>query len=345
MPQKALISRRELFQYSIGSYLALESIANAQSSKEDATWEKASKDDKYKQQALDEMLNSSPDAKKFVSRFFAVYVDKAGSTRDKLALIYGEKQLKCYDTRVESVLKEELKKHAEARAKMKNVNPSKLNDEVKANYSFLVAELISRAEKKADNMIDMGETRGADAYLQFDLWGNNLLPVGIATKSFFEDTGYKTAEDRKSFLIDYLSLGKAADMFRNPKISEIWAGNKLDASISTRWTDGQPGPKDYWISILKNRWFNLQGQKMLDKKRSVSEEMLSSVAVTWQNSPELKHLAKQHCDNAATAAKLLDEDTKRKLSDSMGVLWGMTCLPLNGKIVKYDSEIVKNFQK
>jgi len=340
-----LLSRRELFSYSIGSYLALEVIAQAQASKEDAAWEKAAKEDKYKQQALDEMLNASPDSKKFVSRFFAVYVGKAGTTRDKLSLIYGDKQLKCYDTRVESVLKEELSKQAEARAKARNVNPSKLNDEIKADYSAMVAELIARAEKKADTLIDLGESRGADVYLDFHNWGKSFLPIGIATKSFFESDAYKTAEDRKSFLIDYLSFGKAADMFRNPGIGEIWAGNKLDASIGSRWTDGQPGPKDYWISILKNRWFSLQGRKILDGKRPVSAEGIAALSETWKTSPELKYLAKQHCDNAAIAEKLSDEDTKRRLGDSMGVLWGVTCLPSNGKIVKYDPELVKSLQK
>ncbi|MEM3154844.1 MAG: hypothetical protein QW165_04760 [Candidatus Woesearchaeota archaeon] len=323
--------------------LVLEELARAQT-KEDALWEEARKKPSYYQKALDETLKTSPEAQKSISRFYAVYaIEKKGSTTDKGALVASGKQLRCYDSSLEKQLKEEVRNHAEAYAKTHNANPAKLKEETERAYSIIVAEMIDRAENNPTDFVNIGQHKGADAYLGFSLWGSGLKCIGLATKQFFEDENYKNAEDRKSYLLDYVAA-KAAEQFANTDLSEIWASTRTGLKINVIYVGAVPGMKDTWTAILKNRWANVQADKIFTKKRTVSETYAKSMAQDWQNSPEFKHIVAFHRKNLAEAPKLGSIKHRELNSDSMGKIWGFRYLPHEGAIVAYDPEIVKQYQ-
>src|SRR5574341_604222 len=118
LPFMVGVTRRAFLGYAALMPLALDEAISQ--SKEDSLWEEARKKTSSYQKALDETLKSSPEVQKSVSRFYAVHVSDVKSTRQKDALIWGKKQLHCYDTRVMKELSDEVQKHAEAYAKAHN---------------------------------------------------------------------------------------------------------------------------------------------------------------------------------------------------------------------------------
>ncbi len=336
------VTRRAFLGYSVAMPLVLEELAYAQS-KEDSLWEETRKKPSSYQKALDETLKSSPEVQKSVSRFYAAYVADVKSTRQKGALIWGKKQLRCHDSRLEKELGDEVQKYAEAYAKSHNSNPNTLKEETGRAFGIIVAELIDRAENKPTDKINIMQHSGADAYLEFSLWGSGFKAIGIATKQFFEDENYKTAEDRKSYLLDNVGL-KAADQVNNTKAKEVWTSIRFETKISAFYTGVIPGMKDDWTAVLKNRWLGAQAENIVAKKRMVSEVYQRAMSSDWQNSPEFKHIVASHKKNLAEAPQLKSIAHREINSDSMARIWCFKYLPLNGAIVAYDPELVKKYQ-
>ncbi len=337
------ITRRVFLGYSAAMPFALESIASG-NTKEETLWENARKNPADGQKALDETFKGLSAAQKLVSRAYAVHVtEKKGSFTDKWAIIFGDKQLKCYDSNAEKSLRDTLKKHAEAYAHgKKDIRPEKLKEETENAFKFMSAELIDRAENKEHTIPDIARNLGADAYLQFQLWGTGTPSIGIATRRFFEDKRYKKAEDFKSYLLDHVTYAKAADQVNNPPIQEYWTGHKLNIKIADIWTNGIGQKKEVFISILKNRWADEQAGEIVNKARIASDDYRTETANTWENSPEFKYLVKLHLEYAAT--KTNDPAVREALSDIMGSRCGIKHLPVQGKILPYDPAIVKQYK-
>jgi len=319
------VTRRAFLGYSAAFPLVLEGLAYAQS-KEDKLWEDAKKTDKLKQQTIDGVL--SADTKKYVSHFYAVEVEekKPGKKEDKFAISWGSKHLKFYDSKLEGSCREELKKFAEKYCELGKVPSVKLQEEVERAYRTFAAELVDRVQN--------GE---ADVYLPPHLWGAGIPSIGIASKKFFDNAMYKKAEDRTSCLLDKLIFSKAADYSNNPLRDEVYVpkNGKSELKINTIWTWGVRAPaNDFWTAVLKNRWQHAQAQKILDKKRNVSEECENGVAIAWQNSSEFKYFVKM----------VTSDPESRKTLEGYAGEWGLTCLPFEGKIVRYNAELVKKYQ-
>jgi hypothetical protein len=334
------ITRRVFLGYTAALPLTLEALAL----NEEKLWENARKDASAGQRALDEMMKGLPAAQKLVSRFYAVNVaEKKGSTTDKWALVFGDKQLKCYDSNAEKTLRDTLKKHAEAYANSKkDIRPETLKEETERAFKIMAAELIDRAENKESTIPDIARNHGADAYLQFHLWGTGMPAIGIATRQFFEDKRYRKADDFKSYLLDNITYGKASDMAENPPIQKYWEGNLLKIKIADIWIHGIGQKKEFYISILKNKWADNQAGEIHNKTRAVSEEYAIEMANAWQKMPEFEYLVKLHQKYASDT--YTDPKVKEGLSDVMGKRCGIKHLPSNGKIAPYDPTLVMQYQ-
>lgn len=335
------ITRRAFLGYSAIMLFALENIVSG-NTKEDLLWENARKNPADGQKAIDETLKGMGAAQKLVSRFYAVHVaEKKGSFTDKWALVFGDKQLKCYDANAEKSLRDTLKKHAEAYANSKkDARPETLKDETEKAFKFMTAELIDRAENKERIAPDLTTHLGADAYLQFRLWGTGTPAIGIATRTFFEDKRYKKAEDFKSYLLDHITYGKAADAVENPPINEVWIGSLLNLKLAQVWTAGV-STNNRFTSCLKNRWWNKEAGEIFNKVRKVSDEYAKEMATAWEKSTEFRYLVKLHIENVNY--KTANKELKESISDTMGRQCGFKYLPSNGSIVTYDHALVGQF--
>src|SRR5574342_216523 len=333
-----IITRRVFLGYSAALPLTLESLASGQS-KEDNLWENARKNAADGQKALDETMKGLGAAQKLVSRFYAVHVvEKKGAVSDKWAIVFGEKQLKCYDSNAEKQLRDTLKKHAEAyAASKKDARPETLKDETERAFKFMAAELIDRAENKEQTTPSITNHLGADAYLHFQLWGTKMPSIGIATRAFFEDTKYKKPADFMSYLLDHVTYGKAADQVENPPVKEVWIGNKLECKVGDLWVGGI-GRKDFWDAVLKNRWWNKQAGDIMNKARTVSDDYAKEMANAWENSAEFRAIVKLHLENSNY--QTANKELKESLADTMGSRCGFKYLPADGKIVAYDPSLV-----
>jgi len=330
------VSRRAFLGYSAAIPLVLEELAYAQS-KEDKFWTDAKKNDKLKQQALDGVLDA--EARKYVSHFYAVEVEekKAGKTEDKFALSFGTKKLKFFDSKLETSCRDELKKFAEMYCALGKLPPDKVQEEIERAYRTFAAELIDRVQNAE-----------ADVYRPHHLWGASIPSIGIVTKKFFDNPVYKLAEDRKSCLLDRLVFAKAADYLNNPLRDEVWVpkfGNS-ELRINTIWTWGVKAPaSEFWSAVLENRWQHAQAQKILDKRRKVSEDYEKGFTEEWQNSRRFKYFVSMVTGSSKDSiANTSDPGTRKFLEGLMGLDWGFKCLPFDGKIVPYDPELVKKYQ-
>ncbi len=335
------ITRRVFLGYSAALPLALESLVWGQA-KEDILWENARKNPADGQKVLDETLKGLGAAQKLVSRFYAVQVtEKKSSTTDKWAIVFGDKQLKCYDANAEKSLRETLKKHAETYANSKkDARPETLKEETEKAFKFMTAELLDRAENKEQTTPSINSHLGADAYLQFRLWGTGMPTIGIATRTFFEDKRYKKAEDYKNYLLDHITYGKASDQIDNPPISDVWLGSLINLKLAQVWTEGV-GTNDRFTAAIKNRWWNRQAGEIFNKVRSVSDDYAQEMANAWENSVEFRTLVKLHLENSAFETR--DPELRESLSDTMGKRCGFKYLPSNSTIVKYDLALVKQY--
>jgi hypothetical protein len=334
------ITRRAFLGYTAALPLTLEALALD----EEKLWENARKDASAGQRVLDEMMKGLPAAQKLVSRFYAVNLtEKKGSTTDKWAIVFGDKQLKCYDSSAEKSLRDTLKKHAEAYANSKkDIRPETLKEETERAFKFMSAELIDRAEHKEHTIPDLARNFGADAYLQSNLWGTGMPAIGIATRQFFEDKRYRKADDFKSYLLDNLTYGKASDMAENPPLQKYWEGGLLKIRIADVWVHGIGQRKEFCTSVLKIKWTDNQAGEIYNKTRAVSEEYATEMANAWQKMPEFEYLVKMHQGFALD--KYNDPKVKEGLSDVMGKRCGIKYLPFNGKIAPYDPTIVMQYQ-
>lgn len=326
------ITRRELFYITGAALIARTAFAN----KEDEQWERAQKDKTARQPVLDDLLKNSAEIKNVVSRCYAVYLTDVGTTRQKGALIFGGKELRCEDARADKTLRDEVMKHAEAYANAHKDNPSKIKEDTDRAYNQMAAALISRVENKPSDFSDLAHHPGADAYLEYSLWGKGLKSIVIVTRPFFESTDYKNAEDRKSVLLDYVG-SKASDEFNNPDSSEIWTESKLNIRMGELFS-GAPGTKDMLIGALKNRWFSAQADKIVSKKRPVSESYLEAMSNAWESSAEFKYVVKLHQKFYSDSLKFSDPELRKTFSDTMGKLMKFKHLPMDGKLVPYTSE-------
>jgi len=310
-------------------------------SKEDEQWERAQKDKAARQPVLDDLLKNSTELKNVVSRCYAVYLTDASTTRQKGALIFGGKELRCEDSRADKPLHDEVMKHAEAFANARKDNPSKLKDDIDRAYNQMAAALISRVENKPSDFPDLAHHQGADAYLEYSLWGTGLKSICIVTRPFFESADFKTAEDRKS-VFDYVA-SKASDQFNNPDSAEIWTESKLNIRMGAIFS-GAPGTKDTWIIALKNRWSNAQADKIVSKKRAVSESYVEAMSKAWENSAEFKCAVNMHQGYVARVPQFTDPWLRATFSDTMGNLMKFKYLPLEGKLVPYTVEKASQYK-
>jgi hypothetical protein len=332
------ITRRELFYIAGATFIAKPAFAN----KEDEQWERAQKDKAARQPVLDDLLKNSTELKNVVSRCYAVYLTDASTTRQKGALIFGGKELRCEDSRADKPLHDEVMKHSEAYANAHKDNPSKIKEDTDRAYNQMAAALISRVENKPSDFVDLAHHPGADSYLEYSLWGTGLKSIVLATRPFFESADFKTAEDRKSVLLDYVG-SKASDQFNNPDSAEIWTGSLLSIRMGAIFS-GSPGTKDTWMIALKNRWSGAQADKIVSKKRAVSESYLEAMSNAWESSAEFKCAVKMHQEYVSHVPKLTDPELRKTFSDTMGNLMKFKHLPSDGKLVPYTLEKVSQYK-
>ncbi len=318
MTNEYLPSRRQIL---IGGLAAIVSpyvpdLAIAQDAKKD-TWADAVKDTKQRQKTLDKVISEEKGLKDAVSRYYAVHVEKVeGTTSSKL--VYGDHQLKFYDTSAQSAFEKTLKEQAKVYAELKGVKET-------SAYQTLVAGAIDFAKNAKD----------ADIWLDYSLWGNpKATPIGFTNETFWSNEAYKTDADRKSRLADYLGQ-KARDIKDNVKISELWKSVANNAGVNLLWIGTNIGEsaKKLLKSSLVCRQYNAQGDLILNEARKVSDSYRNNVANSWEDSSEFKQLVKEHL------AHLTDKTPQNYMQEE----WGFTCLPWEGKIVKYDSELVKKY--
>ncbi len=307
----------------IGS-LALDMPSYAQ----DDIWEKAGEKDTYKQRALENIIKENPDLQKNIQHFYAVAVEETDKkTRDAWAFLHGGKELKVYNAQAAKNLRKTLKDYAEAYAALKKVK-------AEAAYQTFIAQIISLAESDE-----------ADVWLDPWLWGHtpekgkeNLKPIGIVPAHFFTDKKYGKIADRMSRLGDYLPQ-KAKDMQDNLPISALWTDNRNRISMLFTIVKDK-----MWEALLQARWYKAQGEPIVAGKRKVSDAYAKSIADEWQNSAGFKYLVEQHMGRSEDAHLAKDPEIKKGLEDSMGFSWHFTCLPFEGKIIKYDPEVVKKYK-
>ena len=326
------ITRRELFYVAGNIAGAVLFAGTALANQEDEQWGRVQKDKTARQPVLDDLLKNYSDLKNVVSRCYAVYLTDVSTTRQKGALVFGGKELRCEDSRADKSLRDEVMKHAEAYATAHKDNPSKIKDDIDRAYTQMAAALISRVENKPSGFVDMAYHPGADAYLEYSLWGTGLKSIGIATRSFFESADFKTAEDRKS-VFDYV-VSKASDQFNSPESAEIWTESKLNIRIGAIFS-GSPGTKDSFMIALKNRWASAQADRIVSKKRAVSESYLEAMYNSWENSAEFKCAVNMHQKYTALVPSFSDPELRKTFSDTMGNLMKFKYLPSDGKIVLY----------
>jgi len=371
------LSRRRFLQLSIGAPAAvslvsggsfLEGVVSEPDNKKlDKMWRAAREHNLVRQPSLDMTLNSDPEAKKLIYNFYAVYIEEGPPGKDPWELSSGGKHLKFYGARSDEHFAAELRRIAKKHITDSVRGPDHLSHKktkygrlglTKAApveqtrlgaYKHFVAEVIDQvSNKNSSPLLDVREENsGADIYLPRHLWGRDVKPVGLVTKEFFEDKSYKTAEDRKSYLLDYLLFAKGGDFAANPAMKDLWDKGTYKHGVNTVWLDGiKPVFRQVWTAILKNRWANMQGQKVLDKKRKISSTYERALADRRQNSPEFRQFLRLYTDVAKKEIRRIPGYRKRKilLEDFMGVDWRLTNLPFNGKIVKYDSEKVKQYE-
>jgi hypothetical protein len=332
------ITRRVFLGYSAALPLTLEALAL----NEEKLWENARKDASAGQRVLDEMMKGLTAAQKLVSRFYAVHVaERKGTFTDKWAIVFGDKQLKCYDANAEKTLRDTLKKHAEAYANSKkDARPDTLKEETEKAFRAMSAELIDRAENREQSTPSLSNHLGADAYLQFKLWGTGTPAIGIATRAFFEDKRYRKPEDFKSYLLDHITYGKAADQVDNPPVSDVWVGSKLNLRLSQVWTEGV-GSNDRFMSAVKNRWWMKQIGEIVNKARPVTDDYAKELANAWENSVEFRAIVRLHVENSNY--QTANKELKESLADTMGSRCSFKYLPIDGKIVAYDSALVSKY--
>lgn len=288
----------------------------AQDTKKDI-WADALKDTKARQKALDKVHGEEKGLKDAVSRYYAIYAEKVeGTTSSKL--VWGDQQLKFYDSTAQSAFEKTLKEQAKVYAELKG------GKEADA-FKTLVAGAVDFAKHAKD----------ADVWLDYSLWGNaKVTPIGFAPETFWTNEAYKYDADRRSRLVDYNGQ-KAKDIKNNVKICELWKGVVNDTGVNAIWISTNIGEsaKKIYKSSLFCRPINTQSASILEGNRKVSDSYLFTLATEWEGSAEFQHLVKEH------TAHLTDKIPKNYLQEG----WGFTCLPWEGKIVKYDPELVKKY--
>jgi hypothetical protein len=259
------------------------------------------------------------------ARFFALtHTDVDKKTPGKL--VQGSRQLKCYDGGAHEALERTLLEHARLYGEAKNVKP---------------AEALKRILAPVFDM-----TQGDEAEVQLDLalWGK-AQPIGIVPDKFWISPVYATDADRWSRITDFLGQ-KSVDVSNNIRANVLWPLGTSKEGLATLISENGPGStKLLYAGLLAAHHYMQQGIAILRGSRKVSVKYESAVVTRWNDSQEFRELVRVHQErakNAGVASK--GDETRRKHEESiMGEEWGFKCLPVNGRFVAYDPELVKGY--